>query len=178
MADNQTMDCYVQPQHIYSHRRTCTHSGSCRRPSSLVEFHVCYLLDRASVHEILALMTWFQCISNIFIHYRHLDPLYIFNYYRDIDLLYIFIHFIDFDILYVVCGDDHTCQILYIMPIHGHCTLMYLGLLYVFAVTCRYWSLYCTDEWLVLPPGSSLFHLWDGVYNVFRPWRYPTDLTH
>ena len=32
--------------------------------------------------------------------------------------------------MYIVRGDDHICSI---MPIHGHCTLMYPGLLDVFA---------------------------------------------
>ena len=152
------MDYYVWPQQIYSHSRKFTRSGSCRIPSSLVAFHVCYLIDRAIVHEISSLMIWFQCILYIFSHYGDLDPLYIFNHYGDLDLLYIFIHFGDSALLYIVHGDENTWHILYIMPIHGHCTLTYSGLLHVFAVTCRYLSLYCTDEWLVLPPGSSLLH--------------------
>ena len=115
MIGNQMMDYYVRPWHIYSHSRTCTHSGSCRRPSNLVTFHVCYLLYRVSVHEISALVIWFQCISNIFIRYGDIDPLYIFSYYGDIDLLHILIHFGDFDLLYIVRGDDHTCHILYII---------------------------------------------------------------
>ena len=86
-------------------------------------------------------------------------------------IMEILIHYI----LYVVMT---TCHILYIMPIHGHCTLMYSRLLHVFAVTCRYLSLYCTNEWLVLQLGSSLLHFWDGFYNVFRPSCYPYDLTH
>ena len=166
MIGNQMMEYYVRPCHIYSHSRTCTHSGSCIRPSSLVAFHVCYLLDHACVHEISALMIWFQRTSDIFSHYG------------DLDIMYIFIHFGDSDLLYIVRGDDHTCNILYIMPIHGHCTLMYPGLLYVFVVICTYLSLYCTDEWLVLPPRSSLLHFWDGFYNLFRPSCYPSDLTH
>ena len=39
----------------------------------------------------------------------------------------------------------------------------------IFVVICRYLSFYCTDEWLVLPPRSSLLHFWDGFYNVFCP---------
>ena len=101
---------------------------------------------------------YFQCILDIFIHYGYLDPLYILRYYGDLNLLYIFIHFGYSDLLYIVRGDGHTCHILYIMPIHGHCTLMYLGLIYVFAVISRDLSLYCIDEWLVLPHGSSLLH--------------------
>ena len=129
MIDNKTMDYYVQPQHIYLHSRTCTCSGSCRRHSILVEFHICYLLDRVSFHEISSLMILFHYISDIFIHYEDLDPFYIFCYYGDLDPLYIFIHFGESTLLYIVHGDDHTCHILYIMHIHGHCTLMYPGLL-------------------------------------------------
>ena len=83
-----------------------------------------------------------------------------------------------FYLLYIVHGNDHTCHILYIMPIHGHCTLMYPGLLYVFVVICRDWLLYYTDGWLFLPTGSSSLRLWDGFYNVFRSSCYPSDLTH
>src|SRR5713226_2945355 len=57
MTSNQMMDYYVQPQHLYSHSRTCTRSSLCRRPSRLVASLVCYLLDHASVHEISALVT-------------------------------------------------------------------------------------------------------------------------
>ena len=154
MTGNPTMDYYVQPRHIYLHSRTCTHRGSCRRPSSLRAFQICNLFDSASVHEILSLMIWFPFMLDIFNHYGY-------SY-----------------LLYIVRGDDHTCHILYIMPIHGHCTLMYLGLLYLFAVICRYWLFYYTDGWLVLPPGSSSLHYLDGFYNVFLPSCYPSDLTH
>ena len=81
-------------------------------------------------------------------------------------------------LLYIVRGNDHTCHILYIMHIHGHCTLMYLGLLYVFVVTCKDWLLYYTDGWMILPSSSSSLHLWDGFYNVFWPSCYPSNLTH
>ena len=72
------MEYYVRPWHLYSHSKTCTRIGLCRRPSSLVEFHICYLLDRASVHEISALVTWFQYMSNISSFYGDHGPLYIF----------------------------------------------------------------------------------------------------
>ena len=45
----------------------------------------------------------------------------------------------------------NTHVIFCIMPIHGHCTLMYPGLLYVFAVMCRVVSFYSVD-WMA---GSS-----------------------
>ena len=54
------MEYYVRPRHIYWHSRTCTRSGLCRIPSILVAFHVCCLLDCASVHEISALVIWFS----------------------------------------------------------------------------------------------------------------------
>ena len=63
----------------------------------------------------------------------------------------------------------NTHETLYIMPIHGHCTLMYPRLLHVFVVICRDLSLYCINEWLVIPPGSLLLHFRDVSYNVFRP---------
>ena len=42
--------------------------------------------------------------------------------------------YFDLCILYMVMI---THVIFCIMPIHGHCTLMYLGMLYVLAVICR-----------------------------------------
>ena len=94
------MDYYFQPRHLYSHSRTCTHNALCRRISRLVAFHICYLLDHSSVHEILAVVTWFQCMTYIFSHYGDLDPLYIFNFHGDHDPLYIFIMDI---LIYLYC---------------------------------------------------------------------------
>ena len=91
MTGNQTMDYYVRPRYLYSHSRTCTRSGLCRRPSRLVASHICYLLDCASVHEISALVTWFQYMSDISSHFGNLDPLYIFSLHGDHDPVYIFI---------------------------------------------------------------------------------------
>ena len=107
------MDSYVRPWHIYSHSRTCTRSGLHIIPSILVAFHECYLLDCASIHEISTLMIWFKYISDIFIHYGDIDPLYISIYYGDLDSLYIFIHFGDSDLLYIVRGNDHTWHFVY-----------------------------------------------------------------
>ena len=97
-----TCDYYVRPRHLYSHSMTCTHSDLCRRPSSLVAFHICYLLDHASVHEISALVIWFQCTIDIFSHYGYLNPLYIFSFYGYLDPFYIFImEILIYYILYV-----------------------------------------------------------------------------
>ena len=156
MNGNHTMVHHVRPRPLYSHDGTYTSNDLCRRPSSLVAFHLCYLLDRASIHEISALMI-FILDSSV--------------YHISSSTMEILIHCI----LYVAMTTHDT---LYIIPIHGHCTFMYLGLLYVFAVTCKDLSFYHIDEWLVPPLGSSLLHFWDVFYNVFRPSCYPTDLTH
>ena len=116
----------------------------------------------------------------ILVYVRYLQPLW-----RSWSIMYlqllrrswsiVYLHHGDSYLLYIVRGDDHTCHILYIMPVHGHCTLMYSGLLYVFAVTCRDWLLYYTDGWQVLPPGSSSLHLSDGFIKYFG--HHVTPLT-
>ena len=63
----------------------------------------------------------------------------------------------DLSILYVAMT---THVIFCIMPIHGHCTLMYPG--------CRVWLLCYIIGWLVLPPGSSSLHFWDGLIMYFN----------
>ena len=148
------MEYYVRPRHIYFNSRTCTRSSSCRISSSWVAFHVWYLLDCASVHEISSLVIWFQCMSDIFIHYGDIDPLYIFRFHGYSDLF----------ILYVAIT---THVIFCIMPIHGYCTLMSPGLLYLLVVMFRVWSWYCTIRWLVLPPVSSSLQFWDGLIMCF-----------
>ena len=153
MIGNQTMDYYVRPRHLYSHCRTCTRSGLCRILSILVASLICYLLDHASVHEISALMTWYQYMSNISSHYGYLDLVYIFSHFGDHDPLYIvYLHHGDSDlcILYVAMT---TYVIFCITPIHGHCTLMYPGLLYVLVVICRVVLLYYDDSVAGLPFG-------------------------
>ena len=85
---------------------------------------------------------------------------------------FVYLHHWDSDLLYIVRCDDHTCHNLYIMPIHGYCTLMYPGLLYVFAVMCRVWLWYYTIGWMIFPLGSSSLHFWDGFimyFNIMLP---------
>ena len=162
MTGNQTMDYYVRPRHLYSHSRTCTCSSLCRRLSRLVASLICYLVDRASVHEISALVTWYQYMSDISSHYGDLDLVYIFSHFGDHDPLYIvYLHHGDSDlcILYVAMT---TYVISCINPIHGHCTLMYLGLLYVLAVICRVVSLYYANCVSGLPFGI-LHHSTSGM---------------
>ena len=105
-------------------------------------------------------------MSYIFSHYGDIDPFYIFNFYGDPDPLYSFImEILIYYILHVVMTRHVTFCII---PIHGHCTLMYLGLLCLLAVMCRVSLLYCTIGWLVLPPSSSSLHFWDGLVMYFR----------
>ena len=63
--------------------------------------------------------------------------------------------------MYIVCVMT-TYVIFCIMPIHGHCTLMYPGLLYVFAVMCRVVSLYYAD-WVAGLPFGILHHSTSGM---------------
>ena len=56
--------------------------------------------------------------------------------------------------MYIVHGDDHIYVLSCFMPIHGHCTLMYPGLLYVFLVICRVVSFYYADWVAGIPLGS------------------------
>ena len=143
MIGNQTMVHHVQPWHLYSCDGTCTSSGLCRRPLSMVAFHIFYLLDHSSIHEMLALMPRFHCII------RYLHPLW-----RSHSL-------------YIVRGDDHMWH-MSIIPIHGHWTLNYSGLLhYIFAVTCWDLSLYCAYEWLCgkITGRNRLL-----LVERFRPW--------
>ena len=84
------------------------------------------------------------------------------SHYGDFDLLYIFSHYGDSDlcILYMAMT---TYLIFCIMPIHGHCTLvMYMGLLYVFAVMCRVVLLYYVD-WVDGLPFGILHHSTSGM---------------
>ena len=73
---------------------------------------MCYLLDHANVHDILALMILFQCVSYIFIHYGDLDQLCIFSFYGDLNPLYIFImEILIYYILYVAMTTHVTFYI-------------------------------------------------------------------
>ena len=55
-----------------------------------------------------------------------------------------------------------TYVIFCIVPIHGHCTLMYLELLDVFAVMCRVLSWYYAD-WVAGRPFGILHHSTSGM---------------
>ena len=77
-------------------------------------------------------------------------------------LMYIvYLHHGDSDlyILYVVMT---TYVISFIMSIHGHCTLMYPRLLYVFAIMFKFVLLYYAD-WVVSIPFGILHHSTFGM---------------
>ena len=91
----------------------------------------------------------FPTIMEILIHYISLS-------FMEIMILRIYSSWIfELFILYVAMT---THVIFCIMPIHGHCILMYLGLVYLLEVMCIVSSLYYTIGWMVLPPGSSSLH--------------------
>ena len=169
------MEHLVRPQHLYSRDETCTHSSLHRIPPSLVAFHICYLLDCASVNEISTLVIWFHCMLDIFNHYGDLDPLYIFTLYGDLNPLYIFIvNIFIYYILYVAMTTHVTFCI--------SCLFMSIVLLCIrdcYMYLQSYAEIdYCTilmDGWFF---HLVLHHFWDGFYNVFQPSCYPFDLTH
>ena len=169
------MDYHVRTRHLYSHGSTCTRSGLCRRPSILVASLIVYLLDRASVHEISTLVTWFQCMSDISSHYGDLDLLYIFSHFGYHGPLYIFIMEI---LIYVYCTWwwPH-------MWYHVSCLFMAIVLLCIqdcYMYLQLYAHLYdCTMSigWLVFHLGSFITPLLGWTYNVFQPLYDPYDLT-
>ena len=166
MTGNHMMDYYVQPRHLYSHSRTCTHSGFCRRPSRLVASLICYLLDRASVHEISALVTC-SSICQIFPATMEIGSIvYLQPLWRSWSFVYLHDGDSDLFILYV---EMTTYVLSCFMPIHGHCTLMYPGLLYLFAVMCRVVSLYSADWMVGSSTGFFITSLLGWTYNVFWP---------
>ena len=95
----------------------------------------------------------FLAIMEILIHY-------ISSVFMEIMILCISSSWRFWDSLYCTWRWPHMSYC--IMPIHGHCTLMYLGLLYVFAVMCRVVSLYY-DDWVVGIPFGILHHSTSGM---------------
>src|SRR5713101_4718222 len=93
------------------------------------------------------------------------------NHHGDLDLLYLQPFWRSWSFVYLHHGDSDLC-ILYvamttyviscIMPINGHCTLMYPGLLYVLAVICRVVLLYYAD-WVAGLPFGILHHSTSGM---------------
>ena len=165
------MDYYVWPRHLYSHSRKCTHSGLCRRHSRLVAFHIGYLVDSASVHEMSALVTWFRCMSDISIHYGDLDPLYIFIFHGDHDPLYIFIMEI---MIYLYCIWRWPHMSYFVSCLFMAIVLLCIQNCYIYLQLCAEF-----DHCIVLLDGWFFITLLLGwTYNVFRPLYDPFDLTH
>ena len=113
------------------------------------------------------------------VYVRHFQPLW-----RSWFVIYLQPSWRSWYFVYIHHGDSDLC-ILYmamttyviycIMPIHGHCTLMYLGLLYVCVVMCRVVSLYYVDWVVGIPLGSSSLHFLDGLIMYFS--HHMTPLT-
>ena len=163
MIGNQTMDDHVRPRHLYSHGRTCTCSSFHRRPLILVAFHICYLVDCASIHEMSTLVTRFQCILDIFIHYGHIDLLYIFSYYGDIDPLYIFKFHGYLDHLYIFTMEILIYYILYV-AMTTHVTFCISCLFMAIVLLCiRYCSMYLQSyakiDYCTILMDGYFFHL-------------------
>ena len=103
----------------------------------------------------------FQLSWLVPVYVRHFQPLWrswsiIYLQYSRRSWSFVYLHhgYSDLSILYVAMT---THEIFCIMPIHGHCTLMYLGLLNVFAVICRVVLLYYAD-WMAGLPFGILHH--------------------
>jgi len=165
MTGNQTMDYYVRPRHLYSHSRTCTRSGLCRRPSRWVASLICYLLDRASVHEISALVTCSSICQTFPATMEILIYCISSALWRSWSFVYLHHGDSDLCILYVAMT---TYVLSCIMPIHGHCTLMYPGLLDVFAdyMQSCIMVLCWLGGWSSIWVPSSL-PSWDGLIMYF-----------
>ena len=162
MINNQMMEYYVRPWHLYSHSTTRTHSGLCRRSSKLAASHICYLLDHASVHEISALVTWFQYMLDISNYYGDLDPLYIFSHYGDIDPLYIFIMEI---LIYVYCTWWWPLMWYLVSCLFMAIVLLCIWDCYMYVHSCII-VLCWLGGWSSIWDPSSL-HLWDGLIMYF-----------
>ena len=67
--------------------------------------------------------------------------------------------------MYIVCGYDHLCHILY----HAYSWPLYSYVSGTAVCTCIHMQryLYYIIGWLVLPPGSSSLHFWDGLIMYF-----------
>jgi hypothetical protein len=176
MTGNQTMDYYVRPRHLYSHSRTCTRSGLCRRPSRLVASLICYLLDRASVHEISALVTC-SSICQTFPATMEILIYSISSTIMEIMVLCISSSW-RFWSMYIVRGDDHICSIMF----HAYSWPLYSYVSGTARCICRlYAELYygiMLIGWLVFHLGTFITSFLGWTYNVFRPSYNPSDLIH
>ena len=157
------MDYYVQPRHLYSHSRTCTRSGLCRRLSLIVPVFMIFQLSWLDS----SICQTFLAIMEILIHY-------ISSAIMEIMVLCISS---SFWFMYIVLGDDHLCDILY----HAYSRPLYSYVSRTAICICIYVQsciivLCWLGGWSSIWDSSSL-HFWDGLI-VFRPSYDPSDLTH
>ena len=166
MTSNQAMDYYVRPWHLYSHSRTCTRRRLCRIPSRVVAFY--------AISLIVPVFIRFQLSCLILVYVRCFQPLW-----RSWSIIYLQSSWRSwrfYDSLY--CTWRWPNMLYCIMPIHGHCTLLYPGLVYLFAVMYRVVSLYSVDWMAGSSTGFFITSLLGWTYNVFRPSYDPSSLTH
>ena len=151
MTDNQTMDYYVWPQHLYSHSRTCTCSRLCRRLSILVAF--LYATSLIVLVFMRFQLSWFDS-----------DVCQISSAFMEILVICISSSWRLWSI-YIVHGDDHTCHILY----HAYSWPLYSYVSRTAVCICSHMQryLYYIVGWMVLPPCSSSLHFWDGLIMYF-----------
>ena len=169
MTDIQTMDYYVWPRHLYSHSRTCTRSGLCRRPSRLVASLICYLLDHAVFMRFQ--LSWIDSsICQTFPAIMEILIYYISSVFMEIMILCISSSW-RFWSIYIVRGNDHTCHILY----HAFSWPLYSYVSGTTICTCSlvlYYLMVGSSTWFFITP------LLGWTYNVLRPSYHPSDLTH
>ena len=135
------MDYNVRPQHLYSHSRTCTHRNCVEDFPNW--WHSIYATSLIMTVFMRFHLSWLDSsICQIFPATMEILICYIFSHYGDHGPLYIFIMEI---LIYVYCMWQWPHMSCCMMPIHGHCTLKYPGLLYVFIVICKVVSLYSAD---------------------------------
>ena len=136
---------------VYSHSKTGTRSGFCRSLSRLVASLICYPLDRASVHEISALVTW-SSVCQTFPAYGDLDLLYIFSLWRSWSVICCISSSWIFWYMYIVRGDDHICSIMF----HAYSWPLYSYVSRTARCICR---LYAELYYGIMLIGWLVFHL-------------------
>ena len=158
-----------------SHSRTSTRRRLCRIPSRLV--HFIYATSLIVLVFMRFQLSWLDssvcqissAIMEILIHC-------ISSPFMEIMIICIYSSW-RFWSIYIVCGDDHTCHMLY----HASWWPLYSYVYGTVVCTCSHVQsliivLYC---WMA---GSStcffITPLLGWTYNVFRPSYHPSDLIH
>ena len=173
MTGNQIMDYYVQPRHLYSHSRTCTHSGLCR---ILPEWwHLIYTTSLIVPVFMRFQLSWLNSsICQIFP-----ATMEILIYYISLSIMEIMVLRISsswrFLSIYIICGDEHTWHIVYhaySWPLYSYvsettiCICSYMQSCIIVLCWLGGWS----SIW-----DHSLLHFWDGLIMYFG--HHMTPLT-